>query len=70
MEWRTLEAVIYERDPPIAPIILNRPDKANTKDSRLVREVDDCLHEADRDNDIKVVILKANCNGFCAGLRG
>ena len=67
MERRTLESVIYEREPPIARIILNRPDKANTKDASLVQEVDACLHEADRDKDIKVVILKANGNGFCGG---
>jgi enoyl-CoA hydratase len=30
MERRVLEAVIYERDPPIARIILNRPDKVST----------------------------------------
>ncbi|EUA49874.1 enoyl-CoA hydratase/isomerase family protein [Mycobacterium xenopi 3993] len=67
MEQRTLNAVIYQRDPPIARIILNRVDKANTKDSTLVREVDDCLHQADRDGEIKVVILKANGEGFCGG---
>jgi len=59
--------VIYEREPPIARIILNRPDKANTKDAQLVQDVDACLHEADRDKDIKVVILKANGKGFCGG---
>ena len=62
-----LEAVIYEREPPIARIILNRVDKANTKDAVLVTEVDECLHEADRDKEIKVVILKANGKGFCGG---
>jgi len=67
MEQRTLEAVIYERDPPIARIILNRADKANTKDATLVQEVDACLHEADRDREIKVVIIKANGKGFCGG---
>src|SRR5262249_2436666 len=67
MERRVLEAIIYERDPPIARIILNRVDKANTKDAVLVTEVDNCLHEADRDNEIKVVILKANGKGFCGG---
>ena len=40
MERRELEAVIYEREPPIARIILNRADKANTKDAVLVTEVD------------------------------
>ena len=67
MEQRTLKTVIYEREPPIARIILNRPDKANTKDATLVQEVDDCLHEADRDREIKVVIIKANGKGFCGG---
>jgi enoyl-CoA hydratase/carnithine racemase len=67
MERRTLEAVIYERDPPIARIVLNRPERANTKDSVLVHEVDNCLHEADRDGEIKVVILKGSGNGFCGG---
>lgn len=66
-ERRMLESVIYEREPPIARIILNRPDKANTKDASLVQEVDQCLHEADRDREIKVVILKANGKGFCGG---
>ena len=60
MERRVLEAVIYEREPPIARIILNRVEKANTKDAVLVGEVDGCLHEADRDKDIKVVILSAS----------
>ena len=67
MERRTLEAVIYEREPPIARIILNRPDKANPKDAPLVQEVDACLKEADRDKEIKVVILKATGKGFCGG---
>jgi len=62
-----LETVIYEREPPIARIILNKPDKANTKDAQLVQEVDACLKEADRDKEIKVVILKANGKGFCGG---
>ena len=67
VERRELEAVIYEREPPIARIILNRPEKANTKDAQLVQEVDACLREADKDNDIKVVIIKANGKGFCGG---
>ena len=67
MERRTLEAVIYEREPPVARIVLNRPEKANTKDAVLVQEVDACLREADRDKEIKVVILKANGKGFCGG---
>ncbi len=69
METKTLERVIYEKDADagIARIILNYPEKANVQDSRLAWDVDACLDEADRDYDVKVVILKANGKGFCAG---
>ena len=64
---RDLESVIYEREPPIARIILNRPDKANTKDASWCRRSTRACDEADRDKEIKVVILKANGKGFCGG---
>jgi len=69
MERKTLERVIYEKDADlgVARIILNYPEKANVQDSRLAWDVDECLAEADRDYDVKVVILKANGRGFCAG---
>ena len=60
METRTLDTVIYEKDGPVAWIILNYPEKANIQSSSLVFDVDTCLDDADRDYDIKVVVLKAN----------
>jgi enoyl-CoA hydratase/carnithine racemase len=62
-----LEAVIYEREGHIARIILNQPEKANTQSSAMVHDMETCLHEAERDYDVRVVILKATGNGFCAG---
>jgi enoyl-CoA hydratase len=67
MERKTLKRVIYEKDPPIARIIMNHPEKANVQDEPMVWDVDSCLTEAEKDWDIKVVILKANGRGFCAG---
>jgi enoyl-CoA hydratase/carnithine racemase len=67
MERQELEAVIYEKDGPIARIILNRPEKANAQSSAMVWDVENCLKDAERDYQIKVVILKANGRGFCAG---
>ena len=64
---RDLGVVLYEVDGPTARIILNRPDKANAQSSALVWQVDACLDAAEDDPDVKVVILKANGNGFCAG---
>ena len=59
--------VIYESDGAIARITLNDPKRANTQSSEMVWGVDDALTRARRDHEIKVVILKANGKGFCAG---
>jgi enoyl-CoA hydratase len=67
METRTLDRVIYEKDGPVAWITLDFEEKANVQSSGLVFDVDTCLDDADRDYDIKVVILKANGPGFSAG---
>src|SRR5437764_5304261 len=63
----TRERIIYQKDGPIARVILNWPEKANAQDQKLAEEVDAALLDADRDYDIKVLILKANGKGFCAG---
>lgn len=72
MERKVLSRVIYEKDPPIARIIMNYPERANVQDSAMVWDIDNCLKEAEKDWDVKLVILKGNGNGFCAGhaLRG
>ncbi|HEY7105782.1 MAG TPA: hypothetical protein VH986_05235, partial [Acidimicrobiia bacterium] len=44
-----LDAVIYEREGPIARIILNLPEKANAQSSAMVRDVEACLDDAERD---------------------
>lgn len=62
-----LSTVIYETDGAVARIILNLPKKANVQTSQMVHDVDDCLSRAERDESIKVLILKANGKGFCAG---
>ncbi len=67
MELRDLTVVQYEVDAPVARIVLNHPEKANSQSSEMVWQVDACLAAAAADYDVKVVILKANGNGFCAG---
>jgi enoyl-CoA hydratase len=63
----TRERIIYEKTGSIARITLNWPEKANAQDQKLAEEVDAALLDADRDYDIKVLILKANGKGFCSG---
>ena len=67
MDRQELESIIYEKDGPIARIVLNRPDKANSQNSAMVWDVENSLKDAEADYAIKVVILKANGRGFCAG---
>jgi enoyl-CoA hydratase len=63
----TRERIIFEKKGPIAKITLNWPEKANAQDQKQVEEIDDALRDADRDYDIKVLVLKANGKGFCSG---
>jgi enoyl-CoA hydratase/carnithine racemase len=62
-----LGVVLYERDDAVARIVLNWPEKANAQSSEMVWQVDACLDTAETDNRVKVVVLKANGNGFSAG---
>ena len=63
----TRERIIFEKEGAIARIILNWPEKANAQDQKLAEEVDAALLDADRDYDIRVLIMKANGKGFCSG---
>jgi enoyl-CoA hydratase len=67
VEVTEFESIIYETDGPIARIVLNEPGKANIQTARQVYEMESALAFAEDDDEIKVVILKANGNGFCAG---
>lgn len=67
METRKLDTVLYEKDGPVAWITLDYQQKANIQSSSLVFDVDTCLDDADRDYEVKVVVLKANGPGFSAG---
>jgi enoyl-CoA hydratase/carnithine racemase len=62
-----LGVVRYERDGAIARIVLNWPERANAQSSAMVQQVDSCLDEARQDYGVKVVIVKGNGKGFCAG---
>jgi enoyl-CoA hydratase len=62
-----METIIYEKDGPIARIILNTPEKANVQTAQQVYDMEECLKWAEDDEEVKVLILKANGKGFCAG---
>jgi enoyl-CoA hydratase len=63
----TRERIIYEKEGAIARVTLNWPEKANAQDQKMAEEIDAALLDADRDYDIKVLVLEANGKGFCSG---
>ena len=67
MERQDLGPLVYEVDGPVARIVLNDPGRANSQTSEMVHAFDDALTLADRDYDVKVVVIKATGKGFCAG---
>jgi len=61
------EIVLYEVRDRRAFITLNRPDKRNALSDKMVAALKLSFNKALDDNSVKVIILKANGNAFCAG---
>jgi enoyl-CoA hydratase len=51
----------------VATITLDRPDAANALDAASIDELDACLDQIDADEDLAVVVLRAEGKHFCAG---
>jgi enoyl-CoA hydratase len=61
------ETILYEKIDQIAQITLNRPEKRNAQNMRLIAELDEAFKEAERDPDVRVVILRGAGSSFSAG---
>ena len=48
-------------------ITLNRPEKRNALSHELVAALKDAFTQAEKDDAVKVIVLKANGEAFCAG---
>lgn len=64
MIMRYIQYAVLDR---IAFITMNRPEKRNALSHELVSELRSAFTEAERDDNVKVVILKANGEAFSAG---
>src|SRR5580704_6980786 len=51
----------------VATITLNRPDKLNAWTATMEKEVRASLEEAERDDNVGVIVLTGAGRGFCAG---
>lgn len=60
-------AILVEKDGPVARLILNRPEKHNALKFDDLDTLVEALHEAEADDDIKVIVLKGRGQSFCSG---
>jgi 2-(1,2-epoxy-1,2-dihydrophenyl)acetyl-CoA isomerase len=62
------EAILYDVDAGVATLTLNKPERLNAFDNQMLTEWAEAIREADRDPDVKVLIVTGAGRGFCAGL--
>ena len=62
-----LTVVQYEQKERIAYITLNRPEKRNALGPKIVEELTHVFQEVDKNDQIKVVVLRGAGKVFCAG---
>lgn len=62
-----MDLVVINKSERIAYITINRPDKRNALNPELVKLLSNAFNDAIRDNDVKVIVLKANGDVFSAG---
>ena len=62
-----MKLVEYHVKDKIGVITLNRPEKRNALSHELVGDLNDAFVLAEKDDSVKVIILKANGEAFCAG---
>ena len=61
------ERIEVERDGPVVRVWLNRPDKRNAHDQRMIEEVRHFFTEASSDGEARVIVLGGRGPTFCAG---
>ncbi len=60
--------VLYEVVDHVATITLNAPGRMNTISSAMLTELSEALLRADRDRDVRCIVLTGAGRAFCAGL--
>ena len=62
------ETLLYEKRDSIAYVIVNRPEKLNALNHKVIQELGSCFETAQADNEVRVVILRgAGEKAFVAG---
>ncbi|MCA9664526.1 MAG: crotonase/enoyl-CoA hydratase family protein [Myxococcales bacterium] len=60
-------SIKYRKEGAIATITLNRPSKYNTLRFEMIERLSDALRDANRDDEIRVIVLQGAGDSFCGG---
>ncbi len=61
------ETIIYEKDEGIATLTFNRPHVMNAQNGQMMMEMRDAAQEANKDDDVRMLIVTGAGRGFHAG---
>lgn len=61
------ESIQCNLDDRILTMVLNRPDKLNAVTNKMLKEMIDAFDQADRDDQVRVIIVTGAGRAFCAG---
>jgi len=61
------DPILYAKNEGIATLTLNRPAKANTLRMEVIAGMNAALADANRDPDVKVIVLEGAGDNFCGG---
>ncbi len=59
--------ILYEVSNRVGYITLNRPEKRNALNEEMVKLLQEVFTKAENDSDVKIIVLRANGDAFCAG---
>ncbi len=59
--------ITFSRRPPTAFLTLDNPAKINALSRRMIAEISEVLQELSRDENVKVLVIRAAGDHFCAG---
>ena len=62
-----MSEILFNVEDSIATITLNRPEKRNALNDALVVGLKDALREADKNDDVRAVVIKGTGIDFCSG---
>jgi enoyl-CoA hydratase/carnithine racemase len=61
-------SILYDVEEGVATITLNKPERLNAFDNDMLVEWADALQRADRDRDVRAIIITGAGRGFCSGM--